>query len=191
MHIVTQVGYLGLFVIVFFESFPLTFFLPGDSLLFTVGFLSSQNILNIWIAVPLIFLAGVLGYLFSYSLGQKIILKFFTDENARYFKPKYVRYTKDFYEKYGDKTLILGRFVPFVRSFAAALAGMVNFRYKKFVWYTLLGAAVWSVLVTTLGFYLGKLIPSADKYITPIVLAIIVISVLPSAWEYYKQRKNG
>jgi membrane-associated protein len=189
--LVHKLGYVGLFLIVFFESFPLTFFLPGDSLLFTTGFLASQGVLDLHILIPTIFVAGTIGYIFSYILGKRIIKKFFTDENARWFKPKYVRETHAFYDKYGAKTIIIGRFVPIVRSFGPALAGLVEMHYGKFLQYTILGGAIWSVSVTVLGFYLGKIIPDAEKYITPVVLGIIVASLIPTVWEYYKKHRQG
>ncbi len=186
--LIHKVGYIGLFLIVFLESFPMTFFLPGDSLLFTTGFLASQGVLDIKILIAVIFVAGVLGYIFSYALGKKIIKKFFTDENARWFKPKYIRYTEEFFEKYGAKTIIIGRFVPIVRSFSPALAGMIELKYEKFIRYTVIGAAVWSVSVTSLGFFLGRIIPNAHEYVTPVVLGIIVLSLLPSVYEIIKRK---
>ncbi|MES2213412.1 MAG: VTT domain-containing protein [Patescibacteria group bacterium] len=187
--LVQKIGYPGLFAIIFFESFPLTLFLPGDSLLFTTGFLASQGILRIDILILVIFIAAVLGYLFSYSLGHYIVKKFFT-KDSKYFKQKYIDYTQEFFDKYGAKTIIIGRFVPIVRSFAPTLAGIAKMKYEKFVRYTFIGGVFWAGGMTLVGFYLGKAIPNATSYLTPIIVGIVFISVLPSAIEYIvKTRK--
>ncbi len=188
--LVHKIGYPGLFAIVFLESFPLTMFLPGDSLLFTTGFLASQGFLRMDILLVILFVAAVLGYLFSYSLGHFIVEKFFT-QDSKYFKQKYIDQTQEFFDKYGAKTIIIGRFVPIVRSFAPTLAGIAEMKYGKFVRYTFVGGALWAIGMTSVGFFLGRVIPNATHYLTPIILGIIFISVLPSALEYIiKTRKN-
>jgi membrane-associated protein len=185
-----QFGYIGLFVVVFFESFPLTFFFPGDSLLFATGFLASQGIFSLPLLILTFFLAGTAGYIFSYFFGQKIIRRFFTDEHSKIFNPKYVTYTHQFFQKYGAKTIIIGRFVPVVRSFAPALAGVGNLTFKRFLSYTLLGGIFWSAAMTLIGFYLGHILPQADAYLTPIIVTIIVVSCLPTVFEYLKNRRE-
>lgn len=184
-------GYVILFLIVFFESFPMTFYLPGDSLLFTVGFLASQGYFDLTILVVTLYVAGTLGYIFSYYMGEwfrNLILK----SNDKYwFKKQHLDYTQEFYDKYGDKTIIIGRFVPIVRSFAATLAGSADMSYKRFLRDTLVGGVFWVGGVTSLGYYLGKMIPSADRYLTPIILLIIFISLSPSVYEYLKQRNKN
>ena len=181
-------GYIGLFVTVFLESFPMTFFLPGDSLLFISGFLASQGYFNVSILVAVFYLAGAVGYILSYFFGQKLIKRFFKDENSKIFNPKYVVYTHNFYEKYGAKTIIIGRFVPIVRSFGPSLAGVADMTFKKFITYTLLGGLIWAGGVTFLGFYLGKVIPAVDIFLTPIIVGIIFLSFLPTIFEYLKSR---
>lgn len=192
VSLVQKVGYPGLFLIIFLESFPLTFFLPGDSLLFTTGFLASQGFLDLHILIPTVFVAAILGYVFSYSVGQRIIRRFFTDPKARIFNPKHLEYTERFFAKYGAKTIIIGRFVPVVRSFSPSLAGMIQMKYNKFLQYTFVGGVFWAAGVTTAGFYLGKAIPRANEYITPLTIIIIIVSVIPALYEYYtKDRKKS
>ena len=190
MFFIREFGYLGLFVVVFFESFPLTFFLPGDSLLFATGFLASQGVFSLPALISVFFLAGVTGYIFSYFIGQKIIRKFFKDEKSKIFNPKYVTYTHQFFEKYGGKTIIIGRFVPIVRSFGPALAGVANLTFKRFLLYTIVGGVVWSTVMTLIGFYLGHILPRADAYLTPIIVTIIFVSVLPTILEYLKNKNK-
>jgi membrane-associated protein len=187
-------GYAALFLIIFFESFPPTFFLPGDSLLFTTGFLASQGVLNFPLLIAIFFLAAVGGYIFSYKMGQKIRPMFFSKddfpENRKWFKREHLEKTERFYDKYGSKTLIIGRFVPIVRSFAPTLAGAVEMNFRKFLKYVVIGGVFWTGGVTSVGFFLGHLIPSADFYLTPIILGIIAVSLLPTVIEYIKNRKT-
>ncbi len=187
---VQQFGYIGFFAIVFFESFPMTFFFPGDSLLFTTGFLASQGIFSLPLLILTFFIAGVTGYIFSYFFGQKIIRRFFTDPNSKIFNPKYITYTHQFFEKYGGKTIIIGRFVPIVRSFGPALAGVAGLSFKRFLAYNIIGGIFWSAVMTLIGFYLGHILPKADAYLTPIIVTIIGISLLPTVYEYLKNRKH-
>jgi membrane-associated protein len=183
-------GYLVLFIIIFLESFPLTFFLPGDSLLFTTGFLASQNLFNMPILVVVLFSGSFFGYMFSYFMGKKI-RDFILNSNDQYwFKKKHLDYTDEFFKKYGGKTIIIGRFVPIVRSFAPTLAGAAKMDYKKFIYDSLLGAFLWSFGITMLGYYLGKIFPGAHKFLTPIILFIIILSLTPSILQYLKHRRN-
>lgn len=177
-------GYVVLFIIIFFESFPPTFFLPGDSLLFVTGFLASQGYFDMTLLVGTLFLAGVGGYIFSYVMGKKLRDFILRSDDKYWFKKKHLDYTEDVYKKYGVKTLIIGRFIPIVRSFNPTLAGAVDMDRKKFMKYVLVGSILWTGGVPSLGFYLGKMIPHAEKFLTPIVLSIIFISMLPSFTEY-------
>jgi membrane-associated protein len=181
-----------LFLIIFWESFPPTFFLPGDSLLFVAGFLASQGYFNMALLVGTFFLASVLGYIFSYRMGRKL-RAFILKSNDRYwFKKKHIEYTEEFYKKYGTKTLIIGRFIPIVRSFTPTLAGTVDMSYKKFLKYVFVGGFIWTGGVTSIGFYLGRIIPHADKLLTPIIILIIFISLIPTIAEHLmrKTQKN-
>lgn len=184
-------GYVLLFIIIFLESFPFTFFLPGDSLLFTTGFLASAGHLNFPVLLIIYFIGGTGGYIFSYLMGKRI-RDFILASNDRYwFKKKHIEYTEGFYAKYGAKTLIIGRFVPIVRSFAPTLAGAVDMAFKRFIKYTLVGGLFWTLIITSAGFYLGKAFPSAHLYLTPIILGIIFVSLLPTVYEYFQSRKKN
>lgn len=193
VNLITAVGVYGyaiLFIIIFLESFPLTFYLPGDSLLFTTGFLASQGYFNIAILTFVLFIASVLGYNFSYFMGERL-RNFIVNSNDRYwFKMKHLDHTEAFFKKYGHKTVIIGRFVPIVRSFAPTLAGTVQMPFKIFMRDAVIGGLLWIYGVTFIGFYLGRIIPGVDKYLTPIILVIIFISLSPSVYEYIKSRKN-
>jgi membrane-associated protein len=195
IHLITIVGYFGyaiLFLIIFLESFPLTFFLPGDSLLFTTGFLASQGYFNLALLVLVLFLASVSGYIFSYVMGTKLRDFILRSGDRYWFKRKHLEYTEHFYEKYGDKTIIIGRFVPIVRSFAPTLAGAAKMSYKKFAKDAVIGGVFWAAGMTSVGYYLGRSVPDAHLYLTPIILAIIFVSMLPSIYEYihYRMMRN-
>jgi membrane-associated protein len=191
-------GYAILFIIIFLESFPPTLFLPGDSLLFITGFLASQGHFDMVLLVSTLFAASVIGYIFSYSLGEKL-RNFILRSNDKYwFKKKHIEYTENFYKKYGIKTLVIGRFVPIVRSFSPTLAGAVDMDYKTFIKYVVLGGFLWTGGVTSVGYYLGQVIPNAEKMLTPIVFGIIFVSLIPAFAEHiivwvkkYSNRKNN
>ncbi len=184
-------GYIGIFGVIFAESgLFVGFFLPGDSLLFTAGFLASQNFLNIWILVLLTFLGAVLGDNFGYAFGRRVGPAIFKKEDAILFKKEYIERTKVFYKKYGGKAIILARFMPVVRTFAPILAGVGEMSYKTFVFYNILGAALWAVGIIWLGFFLGSTIPNIDKYLIPIILVIIILSILPTIIHILRNRKN-
>lgn len=186
-------GYLILFVVIFLESFPFTFYLPGDSLLFTTGFLASQGHFNLPMLIFVLYFGGAFGYLVSYILGEKIRNFIISSGDRYWFKKRHLDYTADYYNRYGAKTLIIGRFIPIVRSFSATLAGAVKMDYRSFLVYTFLGGIVWCVGVTSSGYYLGKLIPSVHLYLTPIIIGIIVVSFMPTIYEYYisKRKKSN
>ena len=181
-------GYLILFVIIFLEVFPLTFWLPGESLLFATGFLASQGYFDLTLLTLTFFVASVLGYIFSYYAGtwlRNLILK---SNNKYWFKTQHLEYTEEFYKKYGDKTIIIGRFVTIVRSFSPTLAGSAKMPYRKFIRDTFIGGILWSGGMTSLGYYLGKAVPGSDKYLAPLVIAIVMFSLSPAIFKYLKSR---
>jgi membrane-associated protein len=173
-------GYLGLFTIIFAESGVFFgFFLPGGSLLFTAGLLASQNLFNIYWLIAVVGVAAVLGDNVGYWFGSKVGDKIFVKEDSLFFNKKYLEKTREFYEKYGPMTVVIGRFVPIVRTFAPILAGVGKMNYRKFFTFNILGALLWAVGLALLGFFLGTSVPGIDKYITPIVILIIILSILP------------
>lgn len=188
VELIKLAGYLGLFAIVFAESgLFFGFFLPGDSLLFTAGFLASQGYLNIFWLVPMLFVAAVLGDSVGYWFGKKVGPKIFKREDSLFFHKSYLEKARAYFEKYGPKTIIIARFIPAVRTFAPIFAGVGQMEYKKFLTYNIVGGFLWAVGLTVLGYLLGNTIPDVDKYIVPIVLGIIVLSVLPPIFHFFKK----
>lgn len=192
LKLITSLGYAGVWSILFLESgVPFFFFLPGDSLLFTAGFLASQGFLNIWILIAGGLIAAITGNMVGYEIGRRVGLKLFEKGDTRFIKRAHLDMTQRFYEKHGRMTIIMARFMPIVRTFAPFLAGMVRMPYRAFMVYTVVGAVAWVAGLCTLGYLAGNIIPAdqVDHYLLPIVLAIIVLSVLPSFLHIHKERK--
>lgn len=184
VSLVKTAGYLGVFAIVFLESGLLVgFFFPGDSLLFTAGFLASQGYLDIWILTFGCFLFAVAGDSVGYYIGSKLGPKLFTKKTSLIFNQKHLDRAQKFYDKHGGKTIILARFVPVIRAFAPVVAGAGQMGYKKFVTFNLVGGIIWAIGVTLAGYYLGSLIPDVDKYLLPIIGLIIFASILPAVHQ--------
>ena len=182
-------GYALLFSIVFAETGLLIgFFLPGDSLMFTVGVVAGAGGLNIWIINAVLIVAAIVGDAFGYMLGRQAGPKVFRREDSALFKREHLIRTKEFYEKHGGKTIIYARFVPIIRTFAPFVAGVAQMPYHRFLMFNVFGGIGWVVLLTTLGYTLGN-IPFVRTHFEKFVLGIIVISVLPIVFEYLKSRR--
>src|SRR3990167_7404777 len=187
LKILPAIGYLGIFAIVFAESGLLIgFFLPGDSLLFTAGFLASQGIFDIKVLALLCFIAAVLGDSVGYLFGHKVGRRLFQKKDSLLFHKDNLMKAEKFYEKHGKKTIVIARFMPMIRTFAPIVAGVGNMEYKTFVSYNIIGGLLWGVGISVAGYYLGSLIPDVDKYLLPIVALIIIISVSPAAVHILK-----
>ena len=179
--LIQAVGYLGVFTIVFLESGLLIgFFFPGDSLLFTAGFLASQGFFDITVLISGCFIAAVAGDSIGYLIGAKLGPKIFTKEDSIFFHKKHLERAQSFYNKHGGKTIILARFIPVIRAFAPVVAGAGKMDYKRFVFFNFFGAVLWAIGVTLAGYYLGSLIPDVDRYLLPIVGLIVIASILPA-----------
>lgn len=189
IELIKTVGYLGVFGIVFAESgLFIGFFLPGDSLLFTAGLLASQGYLNIAALLLIVFVGAVLGDNVGYAFGKTVGPKLFNREDSLLFHKKNLVRAQNFYEQYGPMTIILARFIPVVRTFAPIVAGIGQMKYKTFVFYNVFGGLIWTLGLTLAGYYLTKVIPGAESYITWIVAGIVVASVIPAIWHLIKER---
>ncbi|MFH1111599.1 MAG: VTT domain-containing protein [Patescibacteria group bacterium] len=185
--LIKTVGYLGLFSIIFAESgLFFGFFLPGDSLLFTAGLLASQGWLNIWWLISGTFIAAVAGDSVGYAFGYRVGPKIFNRPKSILFHPEQLERSKIFFDQHGGKTIILARFIPFVRTFAPILAGVGKMKYSYFLTYNIIGGVLWAIGVTLIGYYLGSFVPHVDKYLWPIIILILLTSVLPSAVHVIK-----
>lgn len=186
---IQTVGYLGVFAIVFTESGLLFgFFLPGDSLLFASGFLASQGFFNIYILALGCFIAAVAGDSVGYYIGHKLGRRLFRKEDSLFFHKDHLIRAEKFYEKHGGKTIIIARFMPFVRTFAPIVAGIGKMNYPTFLTYNVIGGTLWAIGVTFAGYFLGSTIPDVDKYLLPIIGGIILVSVAPPLYHVLKTK---
>lgn len=182
-------GYIGIFAIVFAESgLFFGFFFPGDSLLFTAGLIASQGFLNIWILVPLIILAAILGDNLGYWFGAKIGPKIFTREDSFFFNKQHIERTHNFYLKYGSRAIVFARFIPIVRTFTPILAGVGTMPYGTFLKFNIIGGILWGAGVTSASYFLGSIIPGVERYLLPIVIGIIIVSFIPIIIELVKNK---
>lgn len=185
--IIETIGYFGVFAIIFAESGLLVgFFLPGDSLLFTAGFLASQGIFNIHVLVIGCFLAAVIGDSIGYYIGHRWGRRLFNKKDSMLFHHAHLMRAEKFYEKHGGKTIILARFMPVIRAFAPVVAGIGKMNYTTFLAYNLIGGFLWAVILPYLGYYLGRSIPDIDKYLLPAVGVIVLASISPALYHALK-----
>lgn len=179
--------YLILFMVIFVETGVVIMpFLPGDSLLFAVGAFCATGMLSLPVCLALLFIAAVLGDTVNYWIGNYIGPKVF-EMNYKYIKKEYLIKTQAFYEKHGGKTIILARFLPFIRTFAPFVAGVGTMRYSRFIAYNVIGGAVWVALFTLLGYFFANL-PVVKENFTLVILGIIGLSVVPPIFEYIRHR---
>lgn len=182
-------GYLALFAIVFSETGLLFgFFLPGDSLLFTVGVVAGAGQLNIlWVNLVLMS-AAVLGDTTNYLLGRSTGPRIFNRPDSRFFKRQHLLRTHEFYEKHGGKTLIYARFMPIIRTFAPFVAGMAGMKYLRFLSFSVFGGMGWVAFMTLMGYKLGS-IPIVRQHFEKVIILIIVVSLMPAFLEVLKARR--
>lgn len=182
----------ALFAIIFAESGLLIgFFLPGDSLLFVAGLLSADGRLA---PLPVLlvgcFLAAFLGDQVGYAFGKRVGPALFRRPDSRVFKQTYVEKAKDFFEKHGAKTIILARFVPIVRTFAPILAGVGEMKYRVFIAFNVVGALLWAVGITLLGYLLGNRVPWIKDNIEIAAIVIVALSLIPAVIEIIRHRRE-
>jgi len=196
-HLIEVVGLIGIFAIVFAESGLLVgFFLPGDSLLFTAGFLASgpssvDDSLHLplgWLLVGC-FVAAVTGDQVGYVFGRRVGPALFRRPDSRFFKQENVDKAQGFFDRYGAKTIVLARFVPIVRTFAPIVAGVSRMNYRTFVTYNVVGGFAWAVGITLLGYFLGQ-VDVIEQNLELAILSIVAISVVPIALELWKAHKE-
>ncbi|HEV2109509.1 MAG TPA: VTT domain-containing protein [Thermomicrobiales bacterium] len=187
-ELIRAVGYLGLFGIIFAETGLLVgFFLPGDSLLFTAGFLASQGYLNIALLVLVCFVAAVVGDATGYAFGNRVGRRLFRRPESLLFNPDHLQRAERFFERHGGKAIILARFLPIVRTFIPVVAGIGSMSYPRFLSFNVIGAVLWAIGLPLAGYFLGSAIPSVDRYLLPIILLIIIVSVLPTAIHVWRE----
>lgn len=177
------------FVIIFAETgFVFTPFLPGDSLLFAIGAIAARGSLNVVTLVVLLAAAAIAGDTVNYWIGTALGPRLFRGERARWLNRRHLDRTHEFYEKYGNMTIVLARFVPIVRTFAPFVAGIARMTYWRFLLYNVLGGILWVVLFVLGGYFFGNLSVVRSNF-SLVIIAIIAISFLPPVIELLRQRR--
>jgi membrane-associated protein len=185
-------AFIAVLVIVFIECGLFVFFLPGDSLLFVTGLYISTGTIGVplWLACILLSIAAVGGNIVGYLIGRRIGPSLFDKPDSRFFKPQYIQSTHDFFTKYGPKAIVMARFVPVVRTFITAMAGVGNMNQRMYTSYSVIGGVLWASGLTILGYFLGH-IQFVQKNIDLIAIAIVIVSVMPAVLEWQRNRKSA
>jgi membrane-associated protein len=185
-------GFWLLLLVVFSETgLFVGFFLPGDSLLFTAGLLTATNIIHyhIFFVVVGVCIAAITGNTVGYAFGKHAGKAIFNRKKSFFFKPSHLKAAKEFYDRHGGKAIILGAFLPIIRTFAPIVAGAVELKYKKFIFYNITGAILWANIMVLSGYFLGTYIPGIKDNLHYIVIFLIVITSIPIIRTYIKERR--
>jgi membrane-associated protein len=194
---ILHIGGLALVLVILFaeNGILIGFFLPGDSLLFFTGLITSAQpqLLDTPIYSLLLYMsiASLAGCLFGYYFGWRVGPAIFNRKDSFFFKKKYVDATRTFYERHGGKTLVLGKFLPYIRTFAPILAGVIRVPFKSFVGYNILGAFAWVCSLTLLGYFLGEKFPGIKDYLEYVILGFILLTNAFVIRAYLKERKKS
>jgi membrane-associated protein len=194
-QLILAVGLIGLFAIVFAESgLFFGFFLPGDSLLLTAGVLSAANpdAFPIWLVCAVCFVAAVTGDAVGYTFGYRVGRRLYDRPDSRFFKKSHLAAAEAFYRKHGGKTIVIARFLPFVRTFAPIVAGTARMPYGRFALFNFTGAILWAIGVPLAGYALGRIIPpeTLDRWLYVIIAVVIALSILPTALHIYRHNRE-
>jgi membrane-associated protein len=199
-----NIVYLGLFAMIFAESgLFFGFFLPGDSVMLTAGLLAWRNnpatgepFLHLIVLLVILPVAAILGDNVGYWFGEKTGPRIFNRENSRLFKRKNLLAAKAFYDKHGGKTLVLARFMPFIRTFVPIVAGAVEMEYRRFFTWNFVGGLLWAVGLTLVGYGIGTVFGATvdpatlDKYFLLLIVAVVLISALPTMIHLWRENKQ-
>ncbi|MES1258613.1 MAG: VTT domain-containing protein [Acidobacteriota bacterium] len=187
----SPLGLAGLFSIVFAETGLLVgFFLPGDSLLFSVGVASGAASVNVYLLAGMLMCAAIIGDNVGYFLGRHAGPRIFSRPKSRFFHPDHLKRTQEFYDKYGARALVYARFVPIVRTCTPFIAGVARMRYSRFLFFSFFGGIFWIAFMTTLGYQLGQ-VPVVQRNFEKVVIGVVILSLAPIAFEARKGRRQA
>lgn len=181
-------------VIVFVETgLFVGFFLPGDSLLVTAGIFAASGHLNLTWLLVLASICAVVGDQVGYLIGRSAGHALYKRDDSMFFKKKHLQKAREFYEKYGGKTIVIARFVPIVRTFAPAVAGAAEMNYRRFVSFNVFGGILWVCSTVLLGFFMGRLIGAErlNKHIHLVIIVVVFLSILPGIIEYLRAHRKS
>lgn len=192
-ELITAGGLFVVLLVVFAENgIFFGFFLPGDTLLFTAGLLCAAGTfkVSIWLLMGTIVTSAFFGSLFGYYFGLKAGATIHTRKDTLFFKKKYLEAAEAFFNKHGGMALIMGRFLPIIRTFAPIFAGVIKFDFKQYLIYNILGAIAWGMGMTLLGYTLGSVYPDTEKHLDKIIIGIIIITWIPVVITYFKDQRR-
>jgi len=182
--------YALLFVVIFAETGLVVFpFLPGDSILFIAGTIVATAGLSVHLLVVLLIVAAVLGDSVNYAVGHYIGPKIYDKPDSRWFKQAHLQKTQAFYDKFGGVTIIIGRFIPIIRTFAPFLAGVAGMTYRRFLSYNVVGGVLWIGLLVYAGYLFGN-IPWVKQNLSLIVIGIVIVSLIPAVSTFVAERRR-
>ncbi len=191
-NLIEAFGTVGILAIVFAESGILAgFFLPGDSLLFTAGLLASEGHLNIAVLAIGCPLAAIAGDQVGYAFGRRVGPALYRRPDSRFFRRRHLDKARDYFDRFGVRTVILARFIPFVRTFTPVLAGVTQMQYRKFVSCNVIGGIAWGAGVVLAGWALGEAVPDGEKWLLPAVALVFAVSFIPVIRELLKLRRES
>ena len=192
-ELITLGGVTLILIVVFIENgLFFGFFLPGDTLLLTAGIFCATDLLDIPVGLLILYvcISATLGSIVGYGFGKRMGSSLFLKKDTLLFKRKYVFAAEAFFKKYGGLALVMGKFLPIIRTFAPIFAGIVKLEYRKFITYNTAGTILWVVLMTLLGYFLGNTIPNAKKYLEYFIIGIIVVTWIPVIITYIRERNK-
>ncbi len=191
LHLLHDFGYIGIILTIFGDIGLMLFFLPGDTLLFGSGLLIHRGVFPFWPIILIVFLTSTIAGEFGYWLGTKMDRDTLTNNRFYKIKEKDLKYTEEFFQKYGVWAIIFSRFVPVVRNFISPICGILKYDRKKYFLYNIVASAIWPISVVTFGFYFGRFFPNLIRYVEVIMVIGILAVALPFILEVVKNSFRG
>lgn len=188
--LIRTIGYPGLFLIIFAETGLLIgFFLPGDTALVAAGVAASSGKLEIWWLIPLLIAAAILGDSTGYLIGKHVGPRLFTRDESRFFRRSHLLRAKQFYERHGGKTIVIARWVGYLRTFAPTVAGAVEMDQRRFLAFNIVGGASWVISLTLAGYAFGSAVSNIEQYMVLFFGGAFVLSVSPALFAFIRRRR--
>ena len=182
---------MALTAIIFAESALLVgFFLPGDTILIPAGILASQDKLSLYVLLPSVALAAIIGYQVGYAVGERAGPRVFKRSDGLFFRADYIPRTEDFVRRHGGKAMILGRFIAVVRTIIPIVAGIGQMRRRTFLFYNILGAIIWTWGLILASYWVGRRVENVDKFIVPIILLGVLATVGGEVWFIFRSHRS-
>ncbi len=189
-HLIQTGGLTLIALIIFAESGMMVgFFLPGDTLLISAGIFAAQGKLSLAVCLVVIAVAAILGDNTGYLIGKHLGPRIFKKKDSLIFRQEYLARAEAFYEKYGNKTMLIAHFVPVVRAFVPVTAGAGHMNHRKFILFDAIGDIAWTAIITLFGYFVASRIPGVEKYVEPVLIAVILLTVLPSMYHLLRDPK--